>query len=419
MRAFLALALAAAATLAGCAAPADPAAAGDPPASVDAWEAARGALAGLPCEAASVTDETSENVRTIATLEGGFAEMDLRGHVLLAANGPGFEVIDASDPLAPRSVSTFEGEGMSARDVKWLPDGRGAIVGTQEGLALVDLSDLAAPTLAASWKWEENGLPRTQSHMVATGVIDGNEYVFVATQARGQPVYVLALDGWEISYLSKFELPVAGSTPLGFHDVMLYEDPLLDGKPLLYVASGEAGFDVLDVSDPAKPARIGGLPPSDPFAGYTHTVRVEVIDGKRIVATMMEVGVNTLKVYDATDLDAPVLLATWRAHAERATDPQHNIQLHHGRLYMAHYAHGVYAFNVTGLLAGPPLVGDLEPVAHWAVENPGDGGPLGFANVFDVLVHDGVLQVSDMSNGLATVGYGCLAPGNVAERAAY
>ena len=416
--------------LAGCVAPLGDAPAPADVAAGDAWERVRALLADVPCEAAVVGKETSENLLPLANLafpeeSGSHGEMDVRGDLALVSrySAGGFEVVDLADPADPKVLAVFELPETVALDVKWMPAGDAAVVGDRGKVHLVDLRDPANPVLAATFDEAAEGLRPYQSHMLhAWAAADGTEYVYVATQSGRAPMYVLERDGWTLAHAGQYAFsPVLASDPaLGQHDMTVYHDEIL-GEPVLYVAEGALGWSAADLADPANPQRIGGTLSPEPGAGYTHTVRVEFLDGKRIVVTMQEVGQNSLKVYDATDLRAPVLLARWNADPARPHIPQHNIQLLDGMLYLAHYTEGVYVFDITGLVGGPPLAGSatMAPVAHWAVEEPDEPSALGFANVWDVVLSKGILYASDSSDGVTSIGFGCLAAGDPALTAGY
>lgn len=414
--------------LAGCAAPATDLQAGSTPAvDLAVWDHVRTLLADIPCEA-EVGAETSANLLPLSALafpeeSGSHAEADLRGDLALVARYEvgGFEVVDLADPTDLRVLSTFELPESRALDVKWMPQGDAAVVGDGGKVHLVDTRDPAAPVLLSTFDEAAEGIDAHQSHMLyAWAAEDGTEYVYVATQTGRAPMYVLKREGGELTFAGSYAWsPVlASDAALGQHDMTVYHDELL-GAPVLYVAEGTLGWSAASLDDPANPERIGGSLGLEPGAGYAHTVRVEFVDGKRIVVTMQEVGQNTVKVYDATDLRAPVLLARWNADPTSPQTPQHNIQLLDGILYLAHYAHGVYVFDITAIERGPPVLGTLEmaPIAHYAVESPEDGGPLGFANVWDVALSKGILYVSDRATGFSSVGFGCLTPGDEAATA--
>lgn len=423
MRALLAVLLALPLALAGCLSAPAPGATTEPEAR-DAVATLQSLVADLPCEA-DVGDGTSENLLKLGEWraeQGDLGEVDVRGDLAVLARHQlgGLYVLDLSDPVRPALVSTLEMEGTAGLDVKWTARGDGAILGDFGAIHLVDLADPAQPVLRSTFAYKDHGLSG-QAHMVTTREIGGQEWVFVATQTTRQPVLVLLREDWNLTLQASFgTVPVLQSMPLGSHDIALVNDTLLDGRPVLYLADGLAGWSAWDVSEPAKPARLGGTLSLEPGVGYTHTVRVAFPEnGKRIVVTMSEVGLNTLKVYDATDLAKPVLLARWNADPTRPVIPQHNIQLHDGMLYMAHYTEGMYVFNLTGVYDAPPLLGslDMAPVAHYAVEEPSDGGALGFANVWDVLLSKGVLWLSDLDGAFTSVAYGCITPGDETQTA--
>lgn len=417
---FLGLAL----LLAGCVTPpaqTEPAAA--PDADVGVWEKVRALMADVPCEA-DVGAETSANLLPLGSLlygeeAGAHGELDVKGDLALAARYQtgGFEVVDLSDPTELAILSVFALDETSALDVKWTIDGDGAIIGDNGAVHLVDLTDPAAPVLASTFDYAENGLDSYQSHMVLPWKFeDGSEYVYVATQTGQAPLYVLKREGWNLTFAGTYALtPVLASDPgLGQHDMTIYHDELLDA-PVLYIAEGLLGWSAASLDDPANPQRIGGsLLSLEPTPGYSHTVRVEFAEGKRIVVTMAEVGLNTVKVYDATELQTPILLARWNADPTRPQIPEHNFQLKDGIMYLAHYTEGVYVFNISSIERGPPVAGtlDMQPIAHYKPPTVNDGGALGFANIWDVALVKGVLYANDMTEGLVSIGFGCLTPGD-------
>jgi hypothetical protein len=197
------------------------------------------------------------------------------------------------------------------------------------------------------------------------------------------------------------------------------EDPFT-GQWLLYSADGFHGWTVFDLADPASPMPIGGLVLPQP--GYTHTIQAARFGERRIVVTIAEVGENLLQIYDATILQAPILLASWQV-APLATTPQHNINIVGDHLYVAHYGYGMYVFDLTTVgtlpLAG---VGTFQPVAHYDPVPGGEpyvAGIGGFEAVYDVVLQDGLLYVSGFSdpvNGVEVMGFGCIVPGDAEKR---
>jgi hypothetical protein len=428
------LALAALLMAAGCVAPT-----AVDPASVairdDAGvtESLRTILADVPCEVDAVGPETSENILEIANVAydgSAHGEIDARGDWLLAARyqGGGFEVVDIRDPLHPTLAAFYQSEEENAQDVKWMADDRTAIVGVNLKILLVDVGpviDAAAtmsaaeileanitPQLLSEWEYPLAGTPQeitANMHMLTTARIGGEDIVFVAPNTDTGYWALKVVDG-EFQLLGNWGAPLGG-TFLGPHDMSLVWDELLEA-PVLYVANGFEGWMAWDVSDPAAPTQLGVMLNIDPApVSYTHSAMGTILDGRRLVVTIAEVGINMMKVYDATNFAAPILLGVWWAEKTEPGYAEHNIQIVNGTLYMAHYAQGVFVFDLHDVGA-VPLAGasTITPVAHYAPPEAGESGALVFSNVWDVIVHRGLLYVNDMSRGTAVVGYGCLVP---------
>lgn len=436
----LPLALAAILLLAGCVSPA----ALDPTAATDTSEAAvvanlRELLGGLPCEVDGVGAETSENVLEVANVayDGStHGEIDIRGDWLLAARfqAGGFEVVNVADPANPTLAAVYQADEENAQDVKWMPDNRTAVVGVNLNVVLVDVGPVIdatatmtpaqileaniSPVMLSAWEYpidptNPHDMVAPNMHMLTTARIGDADFVFIAPNTD-TGVWVLQRNGDALEYVANFGAPFGGSV-IGPHDMSLAWDAKLE-KPVLYVANGFEGWMAWDVSSPESPTRLAVMPNLDPApVSYTHTALGAWIGERRLVVTIAEVGLNMVKVYDATSWETPVLLGVWWGDKAAPQAPEHNIQIVGDKLYVAHYTQGVYVFNLTSL-GGLPLLGsaDLAPVAHYAPPEPSDGGPLGFGNVWDVVVHRGVLYVNDMSRGTAVVGYGCLVPGDEA-----
>lgn len=370
---------------------------------------------GVPCEASEVGTDTSENLKDLALVEienaGGTASLDFHDDIMIASTS-GMAVMNISDPLNVEVLSVFDEVGGYA-DVKISPDGQTAIGGTGQRILLVDIRDPEYPELVGEWSLTEAGRPNQgtlNAHMLYTAEIDDEQWVFVAAN-NNDGVWILRMTGppedRELEFVTS-SLPIEGG-PLGPHDMWVNYDEE-DEKWLLYSADGYHGWAVFDVSDPTEPMFEGGH--IRPETGYTHTIQAAWIDGRRIVATIGEVGVNLLEVYDATDLKAPILLGTWHMNMEPGTTPQpaapqHEFNIVNGTLYLGHYENGFYAFDLTQLPMTAPLIAtpDLSPVAHYKVSSP-DSTSL-FSHIWSVDVINGVLYASHMSDGVYVIGYGC------------
>lgn len=415
--------------LAGCTTPthSGPVTGTQPETHPNPWPAVQAAMAGVPCEA-TVGTGNSANLKLLSRIElpaehdGIHAELDIRGDLAIHARygSSGFELYNIHDPLAPVHLGNWTIEPTDgALDVKFSPDNATVLVGVGNGIHLVDVRDPAAPKLVGDWSASEaspaGGPAATltyNSHMLFTKHIAGQDWVFLAPNANSG-IWILKLTGGpdhpKLTYVAQ-TLPVEGG-PIGPHDLYVQQDGL-DGHWYLYSADGFHGWTAFNVDDPSKPVVAGGF--FNPAEGaYTHTMQAATVNGKRIVATIAEIGADFLRVYDATVLAAPVLLGVWQAEStpNGASSPEHNFNIAGGNLYLSNYGHGMYVFNLTSFTAGPsvPAAGTatLHPVAHWAVGAQGDTVDQGFSGYWDTLVKDGVIYVSHIEGGLIVLGYGC------------
>jgi hypothetical protein len=263
------------------------------------------------------------------------------------------------------------------------------------------------------------GSLETNMHMLTTARIGGTDYVFIAPNDDAG-VMVLKLtgtgDGRQLATVGRIGDDVLTGGPLGPHDMSLVWDQLTN-KPVLYVANGFEGWKAFDVSDPTHATLLAVSLNFGAAQGYTHTVVGQKVGSKRLVAAIQEVGDNTLTIYDATNWMTPVPIAQWKEDATDPLTPEHNIQLLNGTLYVSHYTHGMFVFDLNKLDT-TPLLGtlSLQPVAHYEPTKPQSAsGPLAFANIWDVLVNEGVVYVNDIQGGTDVVGYGCLHPGDASE----
>lgn len=380
----------------------------------DPYKAVRREMRGVPCKA-EVGAETSKNLKTLANSpvpgEIEIGELDIEGDLAVGhiyGSPGGLVTTDVSDPLKPRLRSVFKLDDHFTYDVKITTDRSTALLGFDDGLAFagiaaVDIRDPDKPRLMSKWISPRPG-PLQNAHMLYTERIDGTDWIFLAPN-DGTGVWILKLVGKpgdrKVEFVTQTFLAEGG--PLGPHDMYIGYDKELK-KWVLYAADGYEGWLAYDVSDPTTPILIGGFP--HPSSGYTHTIQSGWVSGKRIVATVEEVGVNLLKVYDATNLMAPVLLDVW-FHDGGPVSSQHNLQIVKNHLYVAHYSSGVYAFDLRAVADPGQGLPNLEPVARYRPQG---------ASFWDVVVEKGVLFTSRFApgEGFDAVGFGCIRPGDPA-----
>ncbi len=431
MRALLLPALAI--LLAGCVAtPDDLIPAGDDPAAdaaADAWAALASTFADLPCDV-SVGAGTSANLAPVAASrldmngEANHGELDrwtsddgVTTYVIIARYSVGgFDIADITDPANPVQLASWDPEESDrALDVKFAPGGATVVVGGDKAISLVDIRDPAAPVLEGRYS-----LAKPQAHMITTFAVDNASYV-AAPKAEGHDLAIYRMNGdpgaRSLELVSHPQLTLLGEATgqdlLRSHDAWFTVDDIL-GKPLLWVANVWDGVIALDVSDPTSPTVIARIPNLDPYQGYTHTVQTTMVDGRRLVVAVNEVGANGMRVWDATDLDNPVLIATW--HIPAVAKPQHNLQLVGTYAFVAHYDEGTFVFDLDGLPTGT-VPARLAPVAHLAAPPAGAGAGTGglFDGTWDVVVHRGLILTSEISHGLRVHAFGCMDMGSAMQ----
>lgn len=414
------LALAFALLAAGCVTPdGETPGAAAAPAAQARWDAVLAQTQDLPCEGAG---SPSSNLRVLSHDPMGdpaiHRELDHDPHRPLLASARYVEgavdLIDVADPLAPRVLATWAAtEDDLALDVKFTSDGQSLVVAGDEHVWLVDVRDPAAPAQESVLK-----LATATAHMVTPFVVDGVEYV-AASKGEGGDLTLLRMNGAPGGRtLTRVAQPAL--TPLSIlpgrpdlvrsHDTWFEVDPET-GAPILWVANVWFGALALDVRDPAHPRTLATLPHADAAVGYSHTVRVAHLDGKRLVVVGTEYGYGALKVWDATDLAAPRLVATWSLGG----DAPHNFQVVGTRAYVTYFEHGFYVLDLANATKGQlPILAHVPATGTFKGPHP----PTNLLNAYygpvDVVVKDGVLWVGEETEGLTALAYGCLRPGDAA-----
>ena len=389
-----------------------------PAADPSPWPQVRSQLAGVPCEASEVNErETSENLKTLASQpwapEITTGELDVEGDLLLGhiyGSPGGLVAVDISNPLRTRILNVFRLEGNFTYDVKMTRDRSTALLGFDDGvasagIAVVDIRDPSKPKLTDKWISPRPGALQN-GHMLYTEHIDNEDWVFLAPN-DSTGVWILKLVGEpgkrKIEFVTQSLLVEGG--PLGPHDMFIQFDKVLETW-VLYAADGYEGWLAYDIGDPATPQFLGGF--LHPSSGYTHTIQAGMVDGRRIVATVEEVGANFLKVYDATSLLQPVLLGVWSSESGTPVSSQHNLQIVKDHLYIAHYGQGIYVFDLAEVVEqAAPLVTSIEPAGLYRPEGPG---------FWDVVLEDGLIYAGKFGagGGFDVVGFGCVPPGKAA-----
>jgi hypothetical protein len=164
--------------------------------------------------------------------------MPFNSTYLLAGSGRGVRIIDYSDKQHPVMIGQIKTEA----DVSGIAvNGNYAYIATDspygafsEGFYVVDLSDISGPIIDYYESFSNTG--------GAFAIVNNGNYVFVATNGR---VYIY--DATNPTSPQKLSSVGVSNAPDGLY--------FADNK--LYVTAQSSGMIIVDVSDPAKPVKLG------------------------------------------------------------------------------------------------------------------------------------------------------------------
>lgn len=363
---------------------------------------------------------------------GGLGEIDVvNNYAYVAVFGRGFAIVDLTDPANPKLVSLTDTPtpvalpvvGKYTADLKVDSTGDWVFLGMElseyPGVLIYDATDKAAPKLAGFWP-----APGTLAgcHMVEYAVIDEVEYVFcapldnaiwigrllpptpagreIATVARWIPTtpkfvqqQANAIQNDPVNY---------GPSLVSGHQDMTYQLDPLDGTPTLFVSFWNLGMRIVDVSNPLLPTERGSWAGEDgaKWRGNLHTTVAANLGERRIIVTIPE-GTDppALFVLDATNLDAPELLAEWTAlddfKGEAGTFSLHNFQIVDGKVYIAMGHGGLWCLDIST----PELQAAPKPVASYLPHEPAGNGEPYQGYYWDSVLWGGYWLTADASGG--------------------
>ncbi|HEU0303738.1 MAG TPA: hypothetical protein VFR32_04080 [Gaiellaceae bacterium] len=363
----------------------------------------------------------------------------------------GVAVVDVSDPSDPVRVATLQNPaGTSAEDVVVYDDGARdiAVAGIQwcggsrydedadRGLMLWDVTDAANPVeigylntgccTRGVHEFEVEHHPngtfayatvptsRYPDANTASGYRDENgdgDFRMIDITDPGNPVQV---SDWGIQDIGGPFF--AGQGCDADANYGHGAEPSEDGT-LVFLSYWDSGFIALDVSDPAAPVFLGRTVYAADEDGDAHSSNYD--DGSGFLYTAdedfcktsgagIEKGFGYLRVYDYSNLAAPVQIGEYRTPNSLGTNDQaagdytiHNPLLVGNRVYASWYSDGVRVIDVTSP-TDPTEIASFVPPAGQNPVKPSQRGVLtNTPQVWGVVVDDeGLVYASDMNTGL-------------------
>ncbi len=303
----------------------------------------------------------------------GFAQDNREFAVMGLLNGTTF--IDVTDPYNPFEVGYIPGSNSIWRDVKYWD--KHVYIGTEadDGIQVVDVTNLDNPTLVYTILDVDN------SHNVH---IDADGYLYIV----GADTY----DIW-IYDLSTPSLPNLVGTWSGeyLHDIEVYNDKI-------YGAAIYSGlFYIIDVSDKSNPQTLVSY---DTGGGYISTHDCAITFDEQFLITADETLGGYIKIFDISDYNNINLISSYFT-PENETHTAHNVYIQESSnlMIISYYADGTRFVDISDPY-NPIEVGyyDMSDLEDLYVSNWGTYVDLPSGNIIS----------SDIEQGLFVLKFGGL-----------
>ena len=240
----------------------------------------------------------------------------------------GFHILDITDPTDPKHIRWVAGhpntwtlqvqiaEGRMITSAERISPGWGDTPGApfDEGFHIWDLADPENPEHLGQWKTGGSGTHRNYfdggRYVFATGLPDGYEGQILQIVDIDDPKHPVEVSRW----WRKGQWKAGGETGAP-QSTMLHGGAYRRGDRA-YLPYGGAGMIILDISDVARPKKIGQLMMSPPFASSigVHTVipvperNLAFINSEAIAEDCKE-PLQQASIIDISDLTRPRLMA--------------------------------------------------------------------------------------------------------------
>jgi choice-of-anchor B domain-containing protein len=297
-------------------------------------------------------------------------------YALVGASDEGLRIVDLSDVNNPTLAGTINGSGVEVIDVKvW--KNYAYVVGESSSVRgkIIDLSDPANPVKVGDFP---------SAHNIT---ISENGYMYLS--ARGLRVMDLNADPINPSQVY-FDNSCEG------HDITIVGD-------MLYDFPGNCGTRIFDISQPDTLILLGELP----TGGYQHSGWPSA-DGKYIFVCdeLAKTQENDITIWDISDLNAPFKVDSF-------IDPLayvHNLYVINNYAYVSYYKAGFRVFDVSN-------PANMQLVATYDTD-PNLSGP-GYGGNFGLFMNWGTntILASDENNGLFVFHFSGLKTGLFEQKA--
>ena len=293
----------------------------------------------------------------------------------------GVNIQDVTDPANPVDKGTATGVTSGWRDIKTYSTYAYVTNESNNGIMIIDLSNLATASITASdyWDWDPTIAGLGDLNTCHNLYIDGAGYAYLAgcNLNSGGILYVdLFTDPANPSYVDKGPAIYA-------HDVFV------DGNRMYTSEIYDGEFGIYNIANKANTIDIGS---STTPGNFTHNVWT---DGSTAFTTD-EIGNGTVGAYDINDLNNIELLDEFKPLATVNTGViPHNVHLLNGYVVTSHYSDGVVIIDGS-------VPDNLIEVGNYDTYTGGGTGFNGAWGAYPFLPSGNIL-VSDRANGLFVV----------------
>tara|TARA_B100001121_G_scaffold213447_1_gene187084 strand:- start:66084 stop:68123 length:2040 start_codon:yes stop_codon:yes gene_type:complete len=301
----------------------------------------------------------------------GYVDLNGNEHALVGcANG--FSYVDVSNPSNPQEVFFISGSNSVWRDLKtW---GKYAYVTTEaeDGLLIVDLTDLSGQTYTY---WTDQFM---RAHNI---YIDENGFAYIFGSQDGPTDGAIILD--------LNDDPMNPSVA-GLFDAYYLHDGMVRGDTLWGAAVYEGVLTAVDVSDKANPVILGSSPTS---CNFTHNAWVSD-DGNYVFTTdeQSDCNVGAYDVSNISDIQEIDLIQSWNNENGFPVIP-HNTHVLGDYLVTSYYTSGVTVID-----ASDPF--NMNEIAYYDTSPDYEGGEFeGCWGAYPFLP-SGLILATDQQTGL-------------------
>jgi hypothetical protein len=298
-------------------------------------------------------------------------------HVYLAGIG-GMEIVDVSNPAAPKAVGHFDG---SWNDIRVVNDGTNVVAflsafGSEDRTQFVNVTDPAAPVTI--------GLLDEYSHSLFVQERNGKKEMYLATYNESVPKYDVTAPLTPV----RQGMAIVPGEVSGVHDLFV------DGD-MIYADNTEQGLVAFDTSAGFGSSNVerGRF-----VLGYSHASWVGTVGGRKIVLagdegwTRSPTGAAHLSILDG-DPGSPTFMKELAIYQSRPEVGIHNFEVHGDRVYIAYYHDGVRIVD----LANPAQPREVAHYNNW-IEEGAYGGA--FEGAVGIRKSGDYIYVADLERGL-------------------